>query len=444
MTGMRILVFSHSATPHAVSPVEHLLRQGHEVVMVGAQNPWPEGRAGFAHVSRRGSFAGLPRLLRDIGRLFAPHVVHVHYAWVEVLYSVRAGIAPVVVSVWGSDVNDFVSRTSGGCAWRRFMPRRLDLRWAFPRVARVIIDDATMFDKCRFIAPDCAPIELLPLGVDTRQFRPPTMEERVQARDRLGFAPEDVVLFSPRVMGRAYNQDVILRAFAAVAAHNSRARLLFKTYLPGGSREDISYARKLRRAASALPCSRQIRFVSSMPAEKLHTLYWASDGIINYPQEDGFPVTLAEAAATHTPVITAMLPAYAGTFVEKDAYRIIADAGTLTSALEDFFHSPALSEQKLLDARAAVLRTYDFDNYTQRLGEIYQEIAGEHANDADHPSAIGNIASLAAAGVSHEASPKMSVRQALLKCIKTFVPSRIKMAVHLHQALTGDGYEKIS
>ncbi|MBQ4568208.1 MAG: glycosyltransferase family 4 protein [Desulfovibrio sp.] len=442
---MRILVLSHTATPHTVRPVEHLLRQGHEVVMVGAQNPWPEGRAGFAHVLRQGAFTGLPRLLRDIGRLFAPHVVHVHYAWLEVLYSVQAHIAPVVVSVWGSDINDFVSLTPRGCAWRPFMPRRLDLRRAFPGVARVIIDDATMFDKCRFIAPDCAPIELLHLGVDTRQFRPPTGEERAQARARLGFAPEDVVLFSPRVMSRAYNQATILRCFAAAAAQNSRARLILKTYIPGGSRADSDYAQKLARAAAALPCSQQIRFVPPVPSEELHTLYWASDGVINYPQEDGFPVTLAEAAATCTPIITTMLPAYAGTFAEKDAFRIITDAGSLTSALTAFLHSPALPEAQLRDARDAVLRAYDFDNYTQRLSCIYQEIVCEHPHDACQPSSAANkTASTVAAEMSHETSSKMSLRQTWVDGIKKLVPARIKMAVHLHQALTGGTYEKIS
>lgn len=370
---MRILFIASCASDHEKRPIDYLLRQGHEVVLLGRENPWPQGRQGFEHIYHERINATLIPVLQSIKETFAPDLMHVYYADLKVLYCTKAAIAPVVVSILGSDINSYVTEANSGYRWVPFMPHRWDLRWALKKVAHVIVDDRTMHGKCRFIAPDCAPISLLHLGIDPSQFRPPSAEERAAARSKWGIAPDDVVLFSPRVCSATYNHHIIMEKFAKLAARFNKAKLFIKQYSASHSKKDEAYGSALVSKAQSLCCASQIQFVPAMRAEELHTLYWAADGMVNYPQLDAFPVTLAEAAATHVPILTVHHLAYEETFAINNAHTTFTDANSLEQAMEAFFLSPVLPLEKLESARNEVLHHYNHIKYTKNLEKIYEQ-----------------------------------------------------------------------
>jgi glycosyltransferase involved in cell wall biosynthesis len=214
---MRILFISNAGlSPHVLRPLRYLLDNGHNVTVLGAVNPFPEGRDRFAHIAHDNSPGHLMEVLKEIGRVFAPEVAHVHYADLAAYHVVRSGIAPVVLSIWGSDINRYVPDRTVPALFRKAAALlRRDLTYVLPRCAHVIVDDSSMPEKCRFLAPNCAPIEILPLGVDTLRFRPPTSTERLAAREEFAIPEERIALLSSRAFDPLYGHDRILAAFFA-------------------------------------------------------------------------------------------------------------------------------------------------------------------------------------------------------------------------------------
>ncbi len=153
---------------HSIRPLNWLLDSGCEVAFVGPKDPKPEGnrRYQFFHYAfARGTrfvamFFGKKisdRILnirysiwlRRIWSRVQPAVTHAHGIDRKSFQCVKAGIKPLVLSVWGSDVNDAVSPNTDP-AWRRIVGASLagaDL---------VFIDAQDMVEKCSMLAgPSC-------------------------------------------------------------------------------------------------------------------------------------------------------------------------------------------------------------------------------------------------------------------------------------------------
>lgn len=315
--------------------------------------------------------------LEEIGRVFAPEVIHVHCADHAPYHVLRSGIAPVVLSVWGSDINEYVPNP-GDATWHRKLRSfvRWDLPYTLPRCARILVGDQAMPEKCRFLAPDCAPIEHLHLGADMRQFRPPTARERADARARFGIAGEHVALLSPRAFYSFYQHEAILTAFLRVGQKYPNAHLYFIKFDLQNSPEHQEFSEHLCERARRSPLADRVHFLPAVEGQDLHQLYWAVDGIINIPRNDSFPVTFVEAAATKTPIVTRLLPAYKNTFIEQTASLVEPFSDdALDTALDAFFTRPEADERRLDRALDAARTEYSFEKYCARLEEIYTEIA---------------------------------------------------------------------
>ncbi len=375
---MRILFVSTAAhSPHVLRPLRYLLDRGHEVAVLGRVNPFPEGHTRFSHIWHDLTHDHIMGTLAEIGRVFAPEVAHVHYADLAAYHVLRSGIAPVVLSVWGSDINAFVPAPGGSAFLRKFKSFvRWDLPYTLPRCARVLVDAQAMSEKCRFVAPDCAPIEHLHLGADMRQFRPPTARERADARARFGIAGEHVALLSPRAFYSSYQHEAILASFLRVGKKHPDAHLYFKRFGLETLPEHQAFAERLCERARRSPLADRVHFLPAVEEKDLHQLYWAMDGIINIPRNDAFPVTFVEAAATKTPIVTRLLPAYKNTFIERTASLVEPFSDdALDTALDAFFTRPEADERRLDRALDAARTEYSFEKYCARLEEIYTEIA---------------------------------------------------------------------
>ena len=82
--------------------------------------------------------------------------------------------------------------------------------------------------------------------------------------------------------------------------------MLIKQYLPF---ED-KYASHLKDMIDQLQLTERVRWVESADNDNMPVEYSAADVVINYPYQDGFPVTLFEAAACKRRIVTSALPIY--------------------------------------------------------------------------------------------------------------------------------------
>ena len=392
---MKVLMVAHGASIHAQRPLAWLLDSGCEVVFVDRTNPVPNGRTRYrfipyprlrgarflpfaARTRRRLAAWVVKHRLRAVWRRVKPDVVHVHWVDRRAYECAHAGMKPLVLTAWGSDVNDVLAE-------RQDAEGRRAIASALARADVVLVDAAVMAERCAELVGHAVRSEVLVLGIDTTLFAPGHDEAARTWREKLDIAEGATVFLSIRAWGRRYNHDLVLRAFARALPRVTRpAVLVFKVYNPGDYPEAAAYEAEVRALARALGVEHAVRWLEEVPFPQLPEIYACADVVINYPAVDAFPVTFLEAAACERRVITARLPSYRGTFAESsfrmvDPNDVDALAGAIVEACIDL--TPE-ARRALAGVRELVRARFDESVSRRRLLEIYEDLAARRRHGA--------------------------------------------------------------
>jgi glycosyltransferase involved in cell wall biosynthesis len=391
MRAPTVLMIAFGNSIHSLRPLNWLLEKGCRVIFLNGFNPYPGGRDGFAYVRYPKPFGGriFPKLLgENIGtRLFRlsewttvlrlkglwrrirPDVVHVHWVDDRAYYCVKAGVRPLVLTVWGSDINNHFLPNANPTSRRRVAE-------ALSGADLVLIDSADMHIKCADLTGRDLPTELFSLGLNTDQFRPGYAEAALEWRRKLRIPVNSTVLLSIRAWSSLYRHESILKAFArAVPQLNSNAILVFKI-LHRPSDEPALYEDEIHSLAEKLGVAQMVRWMEEVPLDRLPEIYSFANVILNYPSMDAFPVTFLEAAACECPVISCRLPAYAGTFAEEYFHLVsYDDLSELSDAIVEFVNQNRSADRgRLAELRRLVRRDHDEGVTAGRLMDIYLKL----------------------------------------------------------------------
>jgi len=238
-------------------------------------------------------------LLRHLARSIRPDIHHVQWIDDRAWHCAKAGLRPLVATAWGSDLNWMMLPGANPAAKRAVSEalRALDM---------LIVDSPDMAEVANTLAGTKVNSVLLPLGIDTKRFRPDAAA-RARWRSDLAIEPEALVVLSPRAAGANYRQAEIIRAFAAWRPSAARkAYLVIRTF---GSEPD-TYVPKLKPLATRLGIDDAVRWVGDRPYKEVPGQWAVADIAINFPGMDAFPVTILEALASGVPLLTNRLPAY--------------------------------------------------------------------------------------------------------------------------------------
>jgi glycosyltransferase involved in cell wall biosynthesis len=373
-------------SPHSRRPLEWLLDAACDVVFVAEWDPRPEGCPGyrFARLPRGGERVLRPLLGRRLARRVAlallqaqyhrlaraarPDVVHVHWVDQRAWNCAAFGLRPLVLSVWGSDINR--SLLPGADARQRDMVAE-----ALREADVVLVDAPAMASRCGDLAGGPVRTEPMHMGIDTSRFAPRPESERAAWRRELDIPEDTFVVFSPRGWARLYRNDLILEAFAAATrAGIGAAVLIVKTSY--GSPETPGVEVELRHQAEALGIANLVRFVGSVDPDRLPALYSAADVVVNVPEMDTFPMVFLEAAACERPVLTVALDTYAGTFATERFTIVEPTIDGLAGALARTRSLPP-DAAGLAGARHAVVEEYSEGAARAKLLDVYARLAPE-------------------------------------------------------------------
>jgi glycosyltransferase involved in cell wall biosynthesis len=364
-----------------------LLKRGCTVLFADARDPEvgggqyvPYPQAGWRRLYRLAGWKRSFRLenwevslrLRRLCRRFRPDVVHVHWVDRRAYQCFRAGLRPLVLSVWGSDVNGLFE-ADADARDRRCVGEVL------AGADQILADAPDMPGKCSALAGREVRVDLLPYGIETRRFAPGRAGDARAWRQRLGVPDGAKVLLSMRGFDRRYGHHLILEAFSqAQRLCRTPAVLVFKTFNQGIGGYDRGYESEVRARAEALGVGPLVRWMGDLPYDRLPEVYAFADAVVNYPAMDGFPVTFLEAAASGTPVISAALPGYRGTFAER-CFTMVEPGhiDRLAEAIAAFVNEPAGARAAAVaEARAAVQRDFDEAVVADRLLGLYKSLCG--------------------------------------------------------------------
>ena len=397
---MRVLMVGDSRVVHARRPLQWLLSEGVEVLlldtaarpyeMIGrglTRRPFPREFRSYrlSQVATRVGpwFQSLTesaldpftwRELRGVHADFRPQIVHVHWIDRQAYHCAQARLAPLVLSAWGTDINRLFPLDQGDAAIVRL---RRKVSHALAHCACLITDAPDLVRRCEELAGRPLNHRLLPLGIDSARFARDLAVERARWRRQLELPEGAFVVGSFREMRPQYGHHLILEAFARAApALPPETFMLFKPYYSEGRAREPEYEPSIAKRAAELGIAARLRWAREITDDTLPELYATVDALVNYPVMDGFPVHFLEAAASSKPVITCRHPAYEWGFAQ-DSFRFVerGDLTALAEALREVVveTSAGAAMRRVRAAAETVASRYDERATVAELLQIYNQ-----------------------------------------------------------------------
>ena len=208
-------------------------------------------------------------------------LIDAHYIYPDGIAAVMLGRhfkIPVVVTARGTDIN-LIPRYA--------LPRRM-IRWTADKAQGLVSVSQAIKDEMVRIGIDSARVHVLRNGVDLDAFRP---VDRAAARKRLDVEPPMLLSIGHLIARKGH--DIVIRALSLLPD---------VTLLVVGEGPEEG---ALRRLADSLDLHHRVRFLGTIPHERLHEIYSAADALVLASDREGLPNVLLEAMASGTPVVAA-------------------------------------------------------------------------------------------------------------------------------------------
>jgi hypothetical protein len=351
----------------------HLLEQNSRVhkvdVPVATRSKWPvAGRRTISKILGPGlgnSFADwvIHSYLKRVWRRTQAQLCHVHWIDERAWHCAMAGLHPLVLTCYGSDLN-----------WTRFPDhdRRLltQKAQAIAECDLFIADSEDMIALASELAGRELHSLLLPIGINTQTFRPGYETQASDWRSALAIPEHATIILSPRLIRRNYRQDIIMKAFCiAVREGKIDAYIIFKKYL-----SDKTCVDEILAIASQEGMLERVRVINEVPYEYLPILYSMVDVAVNVPAMDAFPVTFLECCACEVPIISSRLPGYSSNGIAKYLTFIEGDDEYALSRKLVSMCDGRIGLPRMHEARAHVVHHFDESVFDAELVSAYDDL----------------------------------------------------------------------
>jgi glycosyltransferase involved in cell wall biosynthesis len=225
------------------------------------------------------SYMRLAASVRRLVRSCSPDVVNPHFATTSGALARIAGVHPIVLTAWGSDVipadGELIGLVAGTLNG-----------WAVAGSDRVTATSHYLAGWIEQASPDTL-VDIVPFGVDTTLFRPRSRTARTDGSFTIGV----VKSLEPR-----YGIEVAIRAMEHVVRAVHNARLV----IAGGGTEEAN----LRALVANLGLDAHVTFVGRIPHNEVPALMDTLDVLVNPTVvPESFGVVILEASAMELPVV---------------------------------------------------------------------------------------------------------------------------------------------
>lgn len=355
---MRIAMLSAARSVHTARWANALAERGHTVALFSlASHAAPQGAyseaVAVSYLPGRGAagyWLGAKELRRRLAA-FRPDILNAHYATGYGTLARRSGFAPLLLSVWGSDVYDFPYKNALN---RRILQKNLAAATAVASTSRAMARQVGRVYRGK------QPVFITPFGVDTDLFSPGG--QRGDGALTVG----TVKALEPK-----YGVEYLLRAFALL---KNRLAAEGKTP-PGGLRLEIygkgSQLSALQSLARSLKIDGETGFHGAAPHRLVPEILRGFDIFCaaSVSDSESFGVSAVEAMACDVPVVLSDVDGFREVAVHEKTGFIVPrrDFATLGNKLVLLAENPALRRKLGEQGRAHVLANYRWDNCVRRM-----------------------------------------------------------------------------
>ncbi len=366
--------------------LRHLIASGQVDARVIAPVPWFPLRSqafgrysDFAQVPRKETRKGVDALhprypvIPKIGMTLAPlllyqatrstirrviaagfdfDLIDAHYFYPDGVAAVLLGRyfkKPVVVTARGTDINLIPRHT---------LPRQM-IRWAANKAAGLVTVCEALKRELVNLGVEPERIQVLRNGVDLSVFRP---VDRDSAREQLGLQGPTILTVANLVQLKGHN--LIIEALSELPEI---------TLLIAGEGPNRA---ALEQLAQDLEVDDRVRFLGTIPHERMCEVYNAADVLVLASEHEGWPNVLLEAMACGTPALASSVGGIPEVIRSPAAGLLLTDRSpqTIADSIKTLLREPpARAETR------AYAEGFDWSQATQGQVDLFREILGMEA-----------------------------------------------------------------
>jgi glycosyltransferase involved in cell wall biosynthesis len=269
------------------------------------------------------------------------------------------------IYVWGTPLN----RPS----LRRLLSPLMALRNAFFRRARAFVAISKLIEReCLETGVPRERVVYIPHAADTERFRPALPGEALVLRAHLGLSQEAaLVTFTGRLL-RGKGLEILVEAFARVAARDARPHLLI---LGSGAGQVLSIEDALRADVARRGLNGRVTFTGRV--DNVEEYLRVSD-IFAFPSfYEGLPHSPVEAAAAGLPTVASRTGGIPDVVLHGETGLLIevGDVDGLTAALSRLLDDPLLRQRFGRRARALALESFSLAAVAERYRDLFERLA---------------------------------------------------------------------
>lgn len=356
---MKVLFIGSQKSNHSKKWVNNLVARGYEVLLV-CQHESSDSSVGFdyrvkTHMLKYGGYKSyilnVPEI-RSIFKSFKPNVVNVHYMSGYGLMASLAGLRPLVLNCYGSDI--FVAPKKSMVV-KYIVKKLLNSADAVAATSKAMAAEAE-----RIMDNPGKRVMVTPFGVDVFLFK--KYENRsYNKRPVIGII---------KYLKPEYNIPLLIKAFAIVKAKTSITPLLH-IYGSGPLKDELVSLTK------DLGIFDDVTFFETIPNQEVPKALNTMDIFVNSSNVESFGVNIVEAMACELPVVATPCPGPKEVIENKVTGIVLKDwnPNELAEELIKLVENPALREQYGKAGREKVLREYDWSKNVETLINIYHQVA---------------------------------------------------------------------
>lgn len=363
---MKILFLGNGVSVHIHRWVSAMAERGHDVHLAHcANNALPKGVADgrvTAHPlpfpTPYGYYLNGPAL-RALARKIRPDICNAHYATGYGTLARQAGLHPLVLSVWGSDIYDYPEKSGRA---RRMVVKNLE------HSDRIASTSLVMADRTRGLGARLkGEIAITPFGVDPQRYAAPNANARED-----GGGP--LIVGTVKTLKPKYGIDTLLRAFAR-AKELAALPIRLRIYGSGPEEESLkALARELGIGEDVLWGGFIDNRLVPDALREMHIF-----AAFSRLDSESFGVAAVEAMAAGLPVVASTAPGFTEV-VEQGVCGLLAQPDDVEAHAKNIAALLTDREARLRmgeEGRRRVRRLYVWDDNVRAMEALYEETIRE-------------------------------------------------------------------
>lgn len=352
---MRIMILANKGSNHAKKCAEGMQVLGHEVFFVSPNDSVDDSvvlNPGIRLITlkyggKKGYISNAFEL-RKVFREIKPDVVNVHYASGCGFLSFLAGLHPVVLNCYGSDIFEFPHLNR----FNYFLLRRV-----LNSADALASTSHAMAAEIRSILKNAQkPIAITPFGVDVNLFS--ANKNRVNN--------ERPVVAIVKSLLPVYDIPLLINAFKIVKGRKTAQDPVLKIYGNGPLRKE------LEELVNDSGLAESVSFMGAIPNSQVPEVLNSIDVLVNCSRQESFGVSILEAMACELPVIVTDCVGPRELTNDGECGIILRESTPecLAGAIITLLENPGLRKDLGQKGRIRVLESYDWNNNMRVLEKV--------------------------------------------------------------------------